>query len=346
MMKTKVAVLCQVNEPLRIEELTLPELKPGQVLVKIAYSGICHSQLNEINGLKGEDKFLPHTLGHEGSGVVEAVGAGVKKVKKGDRVVLTWIKSSGCDVPSVRYGRRDGSFVNSGAISTFLTKAVISENRVVKISDEMPLKEAALLGCAVPTGAGIVMNTLKVCSGDSIAVFGIGGIGLSALLAAKFAGASIIIAVDISDNKLEQSLKFGSTHTINAKDKSAVSEIMEITSGIGVDYAIEAAGKKESMENAFQSVRDNGGLCIVAGNLPQGERISINPFDLIKGKRIVGTWGGETHPDMDIPEYVKLYLSGKFDFGKMITHIVKLENVNEAFDLLKSDKTGRVLIEL
>ncbi|MEW6419819.1 MAG: zinc-binding dehydrogenase [Nitrospirota bacterium] len=345
-MKTLAAVLYEINKPLQIEELIVPELKPGQVLVNVVYSGICHSQLNEIRGLKGEDKFLPHTLGHEGSGIVEAIGEGVKKVKIGDYVVLTWIKGSGADVPSTFYKRSDGTIINSGAISTFLTKAVISENRLVKIPKEMSLREASLLGCAIPTGAGIVMNTAKVSSNNSVAIFGIGGIGLSALLAAKLAGAKVIIAIDVLDHKLEQAIKFGATHTINARKQDVLSEIMNISNNLGVDYAIESAGKKESMETAFQSVRDNGGLCIIAGNLPQGEQISINPFDLIKGKRIIGTWGGETNPDKDIPRYVDLYLSGKFKLEALITHLYKLEDVNEALSALDSGEVGRIIIEV
>jgi S-(hydroxymethyl)glutathione dehydrogenase/alcohol dehydrogenase len=345
-MKTLAAVLYEINKPLRVEELIIPELKAGQVLVKITYSGVCHSQLNEIHGLKGEDKFLPHTLGHEGSGIVEAIGEGVKKVKIGDYVVLTWIKGNGANIPSTLYKRNDGSIVNSGAISTFLTKAVISENRLVKIPKEMSLREAALLGCAIPTGAGIVMNTAKVLSNNSIAIFGIGGIGLSALLAAKLVGAKVIIIIDVLDHKLKQAIKFGATHTINATKQDVLSEIMNISDNRGVDYAIECAGKKESMKNAFQSVRDNGGLCIIAGNLPEGEQVSINPFDLIKGKRIIGTWGGETQPDHDIPMYVDLYLSGRLDLKSLITHTYSLKDINMALKDLDGGREGRILIDL
>jgi len=345
-MKTIAAVLCETNRELQIEELEIPELKPGQVLVSVIYSGVCHSQLNEIQGLKGEDRFLPHTLGHEGSGIVKTIGPGVKKVKPGDRVVLTWIKGSGADIPSVLYKRKDGSIVNSGGISTFMTKAVISENRLVKIPDEMPLREAAFLGCAVPTGAGIIINATKLSKGDTVAIFGIGGIGLSALLAAKLKQASIIIAVDIFDNKLDDALRLGATHVINAKKQDALSEILKIADKRGVDYAIECAGKRESMEIAFKSVRDNGGLCIIAGNLPHGERISINPFDLIKGKHIIGTWGGESLIDKDVLFYVAEYLSGRFKFDSLIGNECRLDDINKIFKEMEYGKTGRVLINM
>jgi S-(hydroxymethyl)glutathione dehydrogenase / alcohol dehydrogenase len=344
--KTVAAVLYKINQPLKIEELNIPELKPGQVLVNVVYSGVCHSQLNEVKGLKGEDKFLPHTLGHEGSGVVETIGAGVGKVKPGDKVVLTWIRGSGADVPSALYTRKDGSIVNSGAVSTFMTKAVISENRLVKIPDEMPLREATLLGCAIPTGAGVVINTAKLSKGDTVAILGIGGVGLSALLAAKFKQASTIIAIDVFNHKLDNALKFGATHVINAKNREVLSEILRITDKRGVDFAIECAGRKESMEIAFQSVRDNGGLCVLAGNLPQGECISLNPFNLIRGKRIVGSWGGETQPDRDVPRYVEYFLSGALPLDQLITHSYSLVEVNKALGDLENGRIGRALIDM
>jgi len=345
-MKTIAAILKKLNQPLNIGELSLPVLKPGQVLVNVFYSGICRSQLNEIHGLKGEDKFLPHTLGHEGSGKVLEVGQGVKKVKPGDHVVLTWIKGAGADVPSTVYQSSEGP-INSGAISTFMQKTVISENRLVVIPKEMPLKEAALLGCAFPTGAGIVLNNAKVSSGDSIAVFGVGGIGLSSIMAATVMDTERIIAIDVFDHKLELAHQIGATHVINAKKQKPLTEIMNITGGKGVDYAIEASGRVETMETAFESVRVKGGKCIVAGNLPDGEMISINPMELIRGKQIVGTWGGETNPDIDVPKYVELYLSGKMKLGKMITQEYKLESISKAFDDFEKGKVlGRALIDM
>ena len=344
-MKTVAAVLEELNEPLKIRELTIPDLKPGQVLVEVAYSGVCRSQLLEVRGKRGPDRFLPHTLGHEGSGTVLEVGAGVTKVKPGDRVVLSWIKGSGADVPSTVYQSSEGP-VNSGALSTFMRQTVTCENRVTPIPDAMPLREAALLGCAIPTGAGIVLNTARVRPGSSVAIFGVGGIGLSAVLAADLVHATTVIAVDVFDHKLVQARQVGATHLINARQQDPLVTILEITGGQGVDYAIEAAGQRETMETAFQAVRDNGGLCVLAGNLPHGERISLDPFDLIRGKRIVGTWGGETQPDRDIPLYVDSYLSGKLSLDGLITHAYSLDTINQALEDLEHGKVGRALVDM
>ncbi len=343
-MKTEAAILYELGKPLVVEELTLPELKHGQVLVKIAFSGICHSQLLEIRGKRGEDRYLPHTLGHEGSGIVEAVGPGVTHVKPGDHVVLSWIKGPGEDVPSCSY-RKGDVLINSGAITTFNEYSIISENRITPITKEMSFDKAALLGCAIPTGVGSVLNTAKVRPGSSIAIFGVGGIGLCAVLAADLMNCSKIIAIDIYNHKLQLAEELGATHVINANKDDPVSTIMDLTADIGVDYAIEAAGTKETMEKAFLSVRYNGGLLVIAGNLAQKQYISIDPFDLIKGKRIVGTWGGETRPERDIPFYVNTYLSGKLKLEKLITHRYKLDDINKAFEDLENGKVGRALIQ-
>lgn len=342
-MKTQAAVLYQLQEPLRLEELTLPALKPGQVLVEIAYSGVCHTQLLEARGKRGPDRYLPHTLGHEGAGIVREVGQDVKKVKVGDRVVCSWIKGKGADVPSTQYQGRNQP-INSGAISTFLQQAVISENRLTSLPEAMPLREAALLGCAIPTGAGIVLNTLGIRPGSSVAIFGVGGIGLSTVLAANIMNATTIIAVDIFDHKLEQAKVLGATHAVNAKTSDAQQVLMELTGGKGADYAIEAAGRVQTMEAAIAAVRAPGGTAVLAGNLPAGERIRLDPFDLIRGKRILGTWGGETDPDRDIPTYAALYQAGKLPLEKLITHSYNLENINQALEDLETGKVGRALV--
>ncbi|MFC1909221.1 zinc-binding dehydrogenase [Chloroflexota bacterium] len=344
-MRTKAAVLYEINKPLIIEDLEIPELKPGQVLVKIAYSGVCHSQLNEIQGLKGEDKFLPHVLGHEGSGTIEAVGPNVNKVKLNEPVILSWIKGKGLDVPSTTYQGSSGTTINSGAIATFMEYAVASENRVTPIRKDMPLDKAALLGCAVATGAGAVINTAKAEPGSKVAVFGTGGIGLCAIQAATLVGAAKVIAVDIYEHKLRLAGDFGATDTINASNQDPVSVIKDLTDGKGADYAIEATGIKEVMEQAFLSVRDNGGTAVIVGNPPHQQRISIDPFALICGKRIVGSWGGDTNPERDFPHYADLYLAGKLKLDELLTHRFQLEDIDLIFLALQKGDVGRAIIE-
>jgi S-(hydroxymethyl)glutathione dehydrogenase/alcohol dehydrogenase len=345
--QTEAAVLVELNEPLQPMTLELPGLKPGQALVEVAYSGVCHSQLNEIRGRRGPDRYLPHTLGHEGAGVVQAVGPGVAKVKPGDRVVLTWIKGEGADVPSSGYRRADGATtINSGPLSTFMRHTVTCENRLVPLPPDMPLREAALLGCAVPTGAGIVINSAAVARRASVAVFGAGGIGLSALLAARMLEASPLIAVDVVERKLAEARRLGATHTVNAGQCDPVAVIRELTGGRGVDYAIEAAGRRETMETAFRSVRDQGGLCVLAGNLPHGERISLDPFDLIRGKRIAGAWGGETRPDRDVPRYVEWFQQQGFPLAELISQEYSLGEINAALDDLEQGRVVRALVNM
>lgn len=343
---TRAVVLVETGKPLELMTLGLPELKPGQVLVDVAWSGVCHSQLNEQKGLRGPDPYVPHTLGHEGSGVVAACGAGVTKVRPGDRVVLTWIKGEGADVPGTVYRGADGANVNSGAISTFMKRTVISENRLVPIADGMPLREAALLGCAVPTGAGIVFNNLALKAGETIAVFGIGGVGLSAVMAASLAGAGAIIAVDLVPARLDAAKSFGATHIVNAGNEDVKAAIAAATGGRGVDCAIEAAGAVPAIEAAFAAVRNGGGRCVVAGNPPHGARVTLDPFDFIRGKVLSGTWGGETKPDRDLPRYASMYMDGKMPLVKYVGREYGLSQVNEALADLADGSVLRPLINL
>lgn len=342
---TEAAVLFETGKPLRCVTLQLPDLKPGQIIVDVAYSGVCHSQLNEVKGLRGPDPFLPHTLGHEGSGTVVEIGDGVTKVKPGDRVVLTWLKGTGADVPSTTY-ELDGTTVNSGAIGTFMRRTVTCENRVVPMPMSMPLKEAALLGCAIPTGGGIILNTMKVSDGDTVAVFGVGGIGMSAVATAAMKGAREIFAIDVSAGKLDRARALGATHTVNAAETDPLAAIADATGGKGVDYAVEAAGRTDVMEAAFKSVRDGGGLCVLAGNPKKGDLLSIDPFDLIRGKRVVGSWGGETIADHDIPLYAEWFMAGKLSLSPLITHEYALADINDALRDLESGAVGRGLIDM
>lgn len=342
---TTAAVLTVLGQPLELRSLTVPDPGAGQVLVDVAYSGVCHSQLHEVRGRRGPDRFLPHTLGHEGAGRVLAVGSGVTKVAPGDHVVMTWIRGSGADVPAASY-RDSTGVVNSGAISTFMKQALISENRVVRIGREVPLRAAALLGCAIPTGAGVALSSLAEGGAQSVAIFGVGGIGLSAVIGAVLRGAAPIIAVDVSQSKLELAKRAGATHLIDASHEDVSARIKEATQNKGVDVAIEAAGTAKTMETALRVVRDRGGVSVVAGNLAQGGTFAVDPMDLIRGKQLRGTWGGETDPDRDIPMYAGMISSGKLDLEWLITHEYPLEGINAALDDLEGGKVGRAMIAL
>ena len=341
-MKTIAAVLVQLNQPLEIMELEIPLLKKGQVLVQLAYSGLCHSQINEWKGIKGPDAYLPHTLGHEGSGIVLEVGEGVTKVKAGDHVVLSWIKGTGLDIPVTLY-RMGEKIVNSGAISTFLEKAVISENRLIRIDPKIPLKEAALLGCAIPTGAGVIFNDMQVKEGQSISVFGVGGIGSSALLAASHAKAYPIVAIDVHDEKLSLAKQLGASHTIHAGKENVLEKLVEISNGKGFDFSFESAGRREVMEIAFECIKA-GGCCVLAGNLPKGEKIQIDPFELIKGKKIMGTWGGGVQIDRDIPRFADIFFQDQKTLQMLISHEVCLPEINQLMSALGKGQVARGLI--
>jgi S-(hydroxymethyl)glutathione dehydrogenase/alcohol dehydrogenase len=348
MLEMKAAVLSRLNEPLEVMsgiECAAPGR--GQVLVKLAYSGVCHSQLMEASGRRGPDAYLPHLLGHEGTGKVIEVGEGVSKVKMDDLVVLGWIKGSGLDGGGVRYRcacMPQG--INAGGITTFNEYALVSENRIVPLPAGVPLDVAVLFGCAVPTGAGIITNDLRPAPGCTIAVFGLGGIGMSALMATMLFECAKVIAVDVSADKLALARSFGATHTINATEVDPVIEIRALTNGLGVNYAVEASGQVSVIEQAFDSIRRGGGVCVFASHPEHSKRISIDPFELICGKQIRGSWGGSSNPDRDIPLFAKLYLEGRLPLEKLITKRYSLDAINEALDDLEHHRVGRPLIEI
>jgi S-(hydroxymethyl)glutathione dehydrogenase/alcohol dehydrogenase len=341
----KAAILRALNEPLTVEDITFSNPGRGQIRVRIAATGVCHTQLNEARGKKGKDAYLPHLLGHEAAGVVEEVGPEVTRISKGDHVVLTWIKGPGLSAGGPKCADAKGQTVNAGPIATFAEGAVVSEDRATPIRKDMPLDLAALLGCAVATGAGAVFNTAKVEAGQTVAVFGTGGIGLNAIQAARIAGASRVIAVDIHDSKLERSRVFGATETVNARNGDPAEAIKALTGGKGADVAIESAGQKVSMEQAFGSVRQFGGLAVLVGNLPAGQAISIDPFQLICGKRIVGSWGGDTAPGRDIPRYADMFLDGRLKLKELVSHRFRLDDINAALEALEKGEVNRALIE-
>ncbi|MEI7695723.1 MAG: zinc-binding dehydrogenase [Chlorobium sp.] len=334
----RAAVLTKTGNPIEIiSGINAPKLSTGQILVKVAFSGVCHSQLMEARGKRGEDRFLPHMLGHEGSGTVLEIGSGVSKVKPGDYVILGWIKGDGLDVPGTKYICGD-RVINAGGVTTFSDYTIVSENRCVKLPEGVPLDVAVLFGCAILTGAGIVMNRVRPEKGSTVAVFGLGGIGLSALMACRLFDCYHIIAVDVEDDKLELAREFGATHVINSTRLDPIAEILKITGGKGVDYSVEAAGHSKTIETAFHSVRKFGGLCVFASHPQAGAKIELDPYDLISGRRIEGSWGGSSCPDKDIPLLAGLYLEGKLPLEKLLSNRYSLCEINQALDDLEKRK--------
>ena len=341
----KAAILYETGHPLVVEnEIELPPLKAGLVLVKVHFSGVCHSQLMEARGKRGDDPYLPHMLGHEGSATIMEIGPEVTRFKKDDNVILTWIKSLGANVSQTQY-KKGNQVINAGGVTTFSEYSIVSENRCVLLPAGIPLDVASLFGCAVLTGAGIVTNTIKPEKNNRLAIFGLGGIGLSALMAACLYDCQTLIAIDIEQDKLNLAREFGATHLINSSNEAPIERIKEITGGQGTDYSIEAAGLVKTIEQAFQSVRKAGGKCVFASHPNANEKIMIDPFDLICGKEIMGSWGGDSKPEQDIPKFAKLYLEGKLPLEKLLTRRYSLDQINEALNDLEQRKVGRPLIE-
>lgn len=342
-MKTQAAILVDTGKPIEIGTLEIPKLKKGQVIVEIAYSGVCHTQILEARGRRGPDKFLPHCLGHEGSGTVAEIGEGVTKVRVGDQVVLSWIKGSGLDAGGTVY-TWEGRPVNAGPITTFARHSVISENRLTVLGAGVPLNEAAFLGCAVPTGQGSVMNAAGAKAGQSVAVFGVGGIGLCAIAGAAALGCAPVIAVDPLEERLARAKEMGATHTVKS-GPDAVDALKKICSG-GLDIAIEASGRPPVMVQALACVRSQGGIAVVIGNAPHGEMLTLDPREFNQGKQLRGTWGGDNVPDRDFPRYASLVSSGKLRLSPLLSRPFALEAINEALESLERGVSVRPLVEM
>lgn len=342
----KAAVLTELRKPLEIAEITLPEtLQLGQVLVRIHYSGICGSQLGEIDGAKGPDKFLPHLLGHEASATVVAVGAGVKTVKPDDTVVLHWRKGEGLEGdPPIYHSARKR--VNAGWIATFNEYAIIAENRMTAIPRESDLEVASLFGCAVTTGFGVVENNARVRIGEAVVVFGAGGIGLNVIQAAAMVSANQIIAVDVFDNRLELASRLGATHAINSKKVDAKAEILAILGSQGLDVFVDNTGVPAIIEMGYEITKPEGRVVLV-GVPRKGNNISIYSLPLHFGKGLSGSFGGGAIPQADIPRLHAMYRDGKLDLKPLIAEKYPLERINDAIDDMRSGKMGgRCLIEM
>jgi len=343
---TKAAILVELKKPLVIEEISLPQkLEPGQVLVEIHYSGICGSQLGEIDGAKGEDKFLPHLLGHEGSGVVLETGPGVRHAKKGDKVVLHWRKGLGIEsaVPAYAWG---GKKVNAGWITTFNRHAVVSENRMTVIPPDSDMEVAALFGCAVTTGFGVALNNAKLRIGESVVVFGAGGVGLNIVQAAALSGAYPIIAVDLHDNRLALARQMGATHVINSAREDAKAKIREIVGSGGVDAFIDNTGQPAIIQLGYELTGPKGRVTLV-GVPRKGNDIAIYSLPLHFGKVLSGSHGGEAVPEQDIPRYHALFKAGRIKLRELITDRYGLDDINQAIQGMRDGSiSGRCLLNL
>jgi Zn-dependent alcohol dehydrogenase len=339
----KAAILVNSKKPLVIVDIDLPaKLDFGQVLVKISYSGICGSQINEIDAAKEPDKFLPHLLGHEGSGVVEKIGEGVTTVKEGDHVVLHWRKSSGVESVTPKYFW-NGKKLNAGRITTFNEKTIVSENRLTVIPSNFDMRSAPLFGCAVTSGFGIVNNDAKVKIGQSVLIFGIGGIGLNVAQAASMVSAYPIVGIDLHERKIDMGKKFGLTHGITPDSKNMNKEIFNIIGGKGADVTVDTTGDTKVIEQAYELTAANG-KTILAG-VPKN-KITIYSLPLHFKKILTGSHGGNSVPDVEIPRYIRLINEKKMTLDNMITHEFKLAEINSAIDLLRSGKAGRIVIKM
>lgn len=373
-MKTKAAVLYKMehpapyaeSRPLVIEELELADPGPGEVLVEIAGAGLCHSDLSVIDGSR--PRVMPMTMGHEASGIVREVGPGVHDLAVGDHVVFSFVPVCGHCVPCAT-GRPalcengakanlagtllDGSrhFKNSAGqalnhhlgVSAFSQFTVAAQESLVKIDPGLPLEIAALFGCAVMTGVGAVVNTARVEPGTSVAVFGLGGVGLSAILGARASGAYPIVAVDLLDSKLELARKLGATHTVNAKETDPAQAVKDLTGG-GVHYAFESVGNERVLIQAYQATR-RGGTTVTIGLPHPSKQFTISAVSLVAEERTVkGSYMGSAVPRRDIPRFIALYQAGLLPVDLLLSRTISLDEINPAFDALAKGEAVRQVV--
>ena len=333
----KAAILEQIDAPLSVREVELTELKFGQVLVKVLVSGLCGAQLHEIKGHKGNAKFLPHLMGHEGCGIVEEIGLGVTTVEPGDKVVMHWRPGSGIESPFPNYVL-DGKTISSGKVTTLNEYSIVSENRITKIPYDTPSVLAAMLGCSLTTALGIIDNECDLKFGESVGILGCGGVGLNLIQAAKMKNASPIYAVDINQEMCDLSTEMGADVFANS--------IRHLPTTM--DVIIDTSGVPEVISDAYDRLSPSGRLILVGQPTP-GKSVelpnAVSMFDG-SGKSIRATQGGRTDPEKDIPRYIKLALSGSLDYESLHTDTFFLDEVNEAFDLLRSGNAGRIMIRI
>ena len=372
-MKIRAAVLERMgaehpyakSKPLSIATVDLAPPGPGEVMIKVVAAGLCHSDLSVING--DRPRPMPMALGHEAAGIVHELGAGVADLKVGDHVVVVFVPSCGhcapcaegrpalCEPGAAANGAgtllsgarritRDGAALNHHlGCSVFAEYATVSRHSVVKIDPSVPLDEAALFGCAVLTGVGAVVNTAQVKVGASVAIIGLGGVGLAALIGAQAAGARQIIAIDLSDAKLKQALALGATHTVNAGQADAMEQARALSSG-GVEFAFEFAGSIRALELAYRITR-RGGTTVTAGLPPSTAVLPLPAVSLVAEERTLkGSYIGTCVPSRDIPRYMALYTQGRLPVDKLLSGRLTLDQINEGFDLLHEGKAIRQVV--
>ena len=353
--KCRAAILLEPNQPLVVDEVELADPAPDQVLVKLFASGVCHSQLHTMRRPPRPGQRLPALLGHESTGVVAARGRDVRHVKEGDHVITTWVDrdNSTTNQPLVAHALNDraqsvaswrGKEVSHSA-ATWAEYAVAQERMVVAFPQDVPTDVTDVIGCAVMTGAGAIVNNLCVRPGQSVAVFGAGGIGLCAIAAAAAVDAHPLIAVDVTEEKLAFAQRFGATHVINAKESEPVGAIRELTR-YGVDYAIDAIGLPQTQEQILRATKmgfsglSRGGIALLVGITPPGTQAILDTSLFIGSRSFTRTSGGDCRPDRDFPLFVRWYREGKLKLDELVTRRYALEEINEAVDDLEH---GRIL---
>ncbi|MEL3917253.1 S-(hydroxymethyl)glutathione dehydrogenase/class III alcohol dehydrogenase [Aeromonas caviae] len=366
--KCKAAIAWGPGQPLSIEEVEVMPPQAGEVRVRIVATGVCHTDAFTLSGEDPEGVF-PCILGHEGGGIVESVGEGVTSVKVGDHVIPLYTPECGeckfcksgktnlCQKIRATQGKGlmpDGTtrFSKDGqpiyhymGTSTFSEYTVLPEISIAKVDPAAPLEEVCLLGCGVTTGIGAVMNTAKVKEGESVAIFGLGGIGLSAIIGARLAKAGRIIAIDINESKFELARKLGATDCINPNtfDKPIQEVIVEMTDG-GVDFSFECIGNVKVMRAALECCHKGWGESVIIGVAGAGQEISTRPFQLVTGRVWRGSAFGGVRGRSELPSYVQRYMQGEFKLDDFITHTMPLEQINKAFDLMHEGKSIRTVI--
>ena len=351
-MKTIAAVQAEYGQPLSIEEIELPDPGPFEVRVRLFATGLCHSQLHQIHD---PELGRPLLLGHEATGVVEAAGREVTHVREGDHVMLTWVPRDTTEELAATFVRSRatarGEQAHSTGVYTWAEHALLHEQMVVKLDDDLPVDVTAVIGCAVITGVGAVLDSAKVQEGETVAVFGVGGVGVNILAGAKIAGASKIIAVDLADEKLEFARTFGATHVVNGRRDDPVEAVRELTGG-GVEYAFDAIGMESVINQCLSAVRpgvlgvSRGGTAVVVG-IPSGP-VTLAPLQFPRAeRRLIGSHGGSTRPEYAFRDYLRWYRDGLLPLDAMITRrYTGLDEINEAAGALeRGEITGRAIVE-